>query len=61
MSIIELIGILRGIQAEHGNIDVVTDEYNGGDDVLRDAKCTVRPDDGRASKPVLVIGGGQQY
>lgn len=61
MNITETIKKLEQIRSESGDIEVLTDDYAGGDDVLHYAEPRVVTDDSRAFSPVVVMRGEGRY
>lgn len=61
MTISKLVEKLNAIQAARGDLEVVTDDYAGGDYELNDAEPEIRENDNRAFRPVVVIRASGRY
>jgi hypothetical protein len=59
MNITELIKKLEAVRAEKGDIEVVTNDYTGGDNEDREPTVAVREPDqwNGLAEPVLVLNG----
>lgn len=61
MNITETIKKLEQIRSESGDLEVLTDDYIGGNDELHYAEPRVVTEDNRAFCPVVVMRGEGRY